>query len=60
MKHRLKIWLRIALAPAAGEWARRLAEIKVRPAPPQEPVDITATINEEPKPAKRTRRTSCR
>ncbi len=44
--------------PAAGEWARRLAEIKVRPAPPQEPVDITATINEEPKPAKRTRRTS--
>jgi hypothetical protein len=43
--------------PASGEWARRLAEVKVRPAPPQEPVDVAATNNnEDPKPLKRTRR----
>ena len=43
--------------PASGEWARRLAEIKVRPAPPQEPVDITASVsNDDVKPAKRSRR----
>jgi hypothetical protein len=42
--------------PASSEWARRLAEIKVRPAPPQEPVEITATINDDVKPAKRNRR----
>lgn len=45
--------------PASGEWARRLAEIKVRPAPLQEPVDITAATNsEDTKPTKRTRRTT--
>jgi hypothetical protein len=43
--------------PASGEWARRLAEIKVRPAPPLEPLEVTATVNnDDPKPAKRTRR----
>jgi hypothetical protein len=41
---------------ASGEWARRLADIKVRPAPPQEPIEITATINDDVKPAKRNRR----
>ena len=42
--------------PASGEWARRLAEIKVRPAPPQEGVDITAsTSNDDGKPVKRPR-----
>lgn len=41
---------------ASGEWAKRLAEIKVRPAPPQEPVEVTGSINEDVKPAKRQRR----
>lgn len=44
--------------PASGEWARRLADIKVRPAPPQEPVDITASTNDDIKSATRTRRAS--
>lgn len=44
--------------PASGEWARRLADVKVRPAPPQEPVEATAAMNnDDPKPVKRTRRT---
>jgi uncharacterized protein DUF2865 len=42
--------------PASSEWARRLAEVKVRPAPPQEPIDVTASVNDEVKPAKRNRR----
>ena len=43
--------------PASGEWARRLAVVKVRPAPPQEPVAIAAsTNNDDPKPLKRQRR----
>lgn len=42
--------------PASGEWARRLAEVKVRPAPPQEPVEVTGSVNDDVKPAKRNRR----
>ena len=46
--------------PASGEWARRLAEIKVRPAPPQakvqETVGVTAAAPDDAKPAKRSRR----
>ena len=43
--------------PASGEWARRMSEIKVRPAPPQEAVEVTAvTSNDDSKPGKRQRR----
>ncbi|AMN45155.1 DUF2865 domain-containing protein [Rhodoplanes sp. Z2-YC6860] len=44
--------------PASGEWARRLAEVKVRPAPPQDTSEVAAApmTNDDPKPVKRTRR----
>ena len=41
---------------ASGEWARRLTEIKVRPAPPQQKIDVPAAAQDEVKPVKRTRR----
>ena len=45
--------------PSSGEWARRLSEIKVRPAPPQAPVDTTgAAAAEDGKPKLRLRRMS--
>jgi hypothetical protein len=44
---------------SSGEWARRLAEIKVRSAPPQTPIEVTAAVaDDEAKPAKRSRRAS--
>jgi hypothetical protein len=44
---------------SSGEWARRLAEIKVRPAPPQHPVETTAAAaSEDVKPKARSRRAS--
>ena len=42
--------------PASGEWARRLSEVKVSPAPPQQKIDISAAVQDDVKPAKRTRR----
>ena len=44
--------------PSAGEWARRLSEIKVRPARPQHPVETTGAATEDEKPKLRTRRLS--
>jgi hypothetical protein len=46
---------------ASGEWARRLAEVKVRPAPPQHKIDVATTdgsaaAQDDIKPAKRGRR----
>ena len=42
---------------SSGEWARRLSEIKVRPAPPQRPVETTgAAATEDIKPKPRSRR----
>jgi len=42
--------------PASGEWARRLAEVKVRPAPPQQKIDVSAAAQDDVQPAKRGRR----
>jgi hypothetical protein len=42
--------------PASGEWARRLAEVKVRPAPPQQKIDVSAAAQDDVKSTKRTRR----
>jgi hypothetical protein len=42
--------------PASGEWARRLSEVKVSPAPPQQKIDVSAAAQDDVKPAKRTRR----
>jgi hypothetical protein len=42
--------------PASGEWARRLAQVKVRPAPPQQKIDVPAAAQDDDKPTKRTRR----
>ena len=42
--------------PASGEWARRLAEVKVRPAPPKQKIDVSAATQDDIKPTKRTRR----
>ena len=42
--------------PASGEWARRLAQVKVRPAPPQQKIDVSAAAQDDDKPTKRTRR----
>jgi hypothetical protein len=39
---------------AAGEWARRLSEVKVEPAPPEEKIE--PVVNDEPKPARKPRR----
>jgi hypothetical protein len=44
--------------PSSGEWARRLSEIKVRPAPPQQPVETTGSAAADEKPKPRTRRMS--
>jgi hypothetical protein len=44
--------------PSSGEWARRLSEIKVRPAPPQQPVETTGSAGDGEKPKLRTRRLS--
>lgn len=45
--------------PSSGEWARKLSEIKVRPAPPPEPVETTgSTAAEDEKPKLRLRRAS--
>jgi hypothetical protein len=41
--------------PSSGEWARRLSEIKVRPAPAEEKVEITAPAGEDRKPKLRMR-----
>ena len=38
---------------SSGEWARRLSEVKVAPAPPVE--KIVPVANDEPKPARKTR-----
>lgn len=43
---------------SSGEWARRLSEIKVRPAPQHAPVDVTASISDREKPKPRTERLS--
>jgi hypothetical protein len=42
--------------PSSGEWARKLSEIKVRPAPPQAKVDIAAPADQDAKPKLRSRR----
>ena len=44
--------------PSSGEWARRLSEIKVRPAPQHEPADVTASTGDGEKPKLRTERLS--
>jgi hypothetical protein len=36
--------------PSSGEWARRLSEIKVRPAPPEEKIEIAAPADKDAKP----------
>jgi hypothetical protein len=42
---------------SSGEWARRLSEIKIRPAPPQQPIETTASAaTEDVKPKPRARR----
>lgn len=41
--------------PASGEWARRLSEVKVRPAPPEEKIEIAAPAGEDARPKLRTR-----
>jgi hypothetical protein len=41
--------------PSSGEWARRLSEIKVRPAPPEEKVEIKAPAGDDAKPNPRKR-----
>jgi hypothetical protein len=41
---------------SSGEWARKLSEIKVRPAPPQAKVEITAPADQDAKPKLRSRR----
>jgi hypothetical protein len=41
---------------ASGEWARRLAVVKVRPAPPQQKIVVSAAGEDDPKPARRSRR----
>jgi hypothetical protein len=41
---------------SSGEWARKLSETKVRPAPPQAKVDIAAPADQDAKPKPRTRR----
>jgi uncharacterized protein DUF2865 len=46
------------ISPSSGEWARRLGEIKVRPAPPQAAVETTGSAGEDEKPKLRTRRLS--
>jgi hypothetical protein len=43
---------------SSGEWARRLSEIKIRPAPPQGPVETTGSTAGDEKPKLRTRRLS--
>ena len=43
---------------SSGEWARRLAEVKVRPAPPSEKIEPVA--NDEVRPARRTRNQAAR
>ena len=41
------------IGSSSSEWARRLAEVKVRPAPPTEKIEAVA--NDEPKPVRRGR-----
>ena len=36
--------------PSSGEWARRLSEVKVRPAPPEEKIAIVAPAGEDARP----------
>ncbi len=42
--------------PSSSEWARKLSKIKVRPAPPQQKVEIAAPADQDAKPKLRTRR----
>lgn len=44
--------------PSSGEWARRLSEVKVRPAPRQAPAEVTGSTGGGEKPKLRTKRLS--
>jgi uncharacterized protein DUF2865 len=46
------------ISTSSSEWARRLAEVKIEPAPPSERIEPVA--NDEPKPVRRTRAQAAR
>jgi hypothetical protein len=46
------------IGASSGEWARRLAEVKVRPAPPSEKIEAVA--NDDPRPVRRGRAQAAR